>query len=122
MGITNAALGHITTTLGTTFYIGVGTGTTAFAKSQTTLITEVAASGLTRAAATVTQQTTTVANDTLRCTKTFTASGSVSVGEFGVFTAASSGTMIARKVLDSVRAVVSGDTLSITHNTVLTLA
>jgi hypothetical protein len=39
-----------------------------------------------------------------------------------VFTASSSGTMIARKVLDSVRAVVSGDTLSITHNTVLTLA
>ena len=122
MGIPNSGISAITTKLGTTFWIAVGTGTTAFAAANTTLGTEVAASGLSRAASTTTQATTTVANDTLQHTKTFTASGTVAVGEAGVFDAASVGNMYGRTVLSSVRNVVSGDTLSVTYKTIFASA
>lgn len=118
MGTPNSALAAITTKLGTTFWIAVGTGTAAFAATDTTLGTEIADSGLARAAATVTQQTTTVANDTLQYAKTFTASGSKAVSEAGVLDAASAGNMYGRTVLSSVRNVVSGDTLSVTYKTI----
>jgi len=114
MGITNAALAAITTALGTTFYTAVGTGSTAFAKTDTTLGTEVAASGLSRAAATVTQQTTTASDDTLQAVKAFSVSGTVTVAEVGLFDNSSGGTMYSRTVLTSSRAVVSGDTLTVT--------
>lgn len=122
MGTPNSALAAITTKLGTTFWIAVGTGTTAFAATDTTLGTEVAASGLSRAASTTTQATTTVANDTLQHTKTFTASGTVAVSEAGVFDAASSGNMYGRTALSAVRNVVSGDTLSVTYKTIFARA
>ena len=122
MGTPNSALAAITTKLGTTFWIAVGTGTTAFAATDTTLGTEVAASGLSRAASTTTQATTTVANDTLQHTKTFTSSGTVAVSEAGVFDAASSGNMYGRTVLSAVRNVVSGDTLSVTYKTIFARA
>lgn len=118
MGIPNSGLAAITTKLGTTFWIAVGTGSTAFAKAQTTLVAESSASGLARAAATVTQQTTTAANDTLQYVKSFTAGASVAVTEVGVFDAASTGNMYGRTVLSSTRNVVSGDTLTITYKTI----
>ena len=70
-------------------YLALGSGTTAVAASQTALATEITTSGLARAAATVSQTTTTTTNDTLQLTYTWTASGSVTVEEIGVFNASS---------------------------------
>jgi hypothetical protein len=115
MGFTNSGLAATTTALGTTYWIALGTGTTAFAKTQTNFTaTESAASGLARAAATVTQQTTTAANDTLQAVKTFTSGATATISEVGLFDAASSGTMYSRTVLSPTKSVTTGDTLSVT--------
>jgi len=79
-------------------YLAVGTDNTAASASQTALIAEIVDTGLARAAATVSRVTTTQTNDTLQLTYTWTASGSKTVNEIGVFNAASSGTMAARKL------------------------
>lgn len=94
-------------------YIAVGTGTTAAAVTDTTLETETAASGLSRAAATVSRQTTDVTNDTARLTRTFTVTGTVAVTESGVFNAASSGVLLCRQTFSAIN-VVNGDQLTIT--------
>lgn len=94
-------------------YIAVGTGVVAVNATDTTLGTETAASGLTRAAATVSLQTTTATNDTAQWLKSFTVTGTVAVTESGVFNASSSGTMLCRQTFSAVN-VVNGDTLQIT--------
>jgi hypothetical protein len=94
-------------------YIAVGTGTTAVAATDTTLVTETATSGLTRAAATVSLQTTSVTNDTAQWLKSFTVTGSVAVTESGVFNASSNGTMLCRQTFSAVN-VVNGDTFQVT--------
>ena len=94
-------------------YIGTGTGTTAANATDTTLETELAASGLTRAAATASRVTTDVTDDSARLTKTFSVTGTVAVTESGVFNAASSGVLLARQVFSAVN-VVNGDSLAIT--------
>lgn len=94
-------------------YIAVGTGTTAAAVTDTTLETETAASGLTRAAATVSRVTTDVTNDSARNTVTFTVTGTVAVTESGVLNASSSGVLLARQVFSAVN-VVNGDSLAVT--------
>lgn len=94
-------------------YIAVGTGTTAAAVTDTTLETETAASGLSRAAGTASRSTTDVTNDTAELTKTFTVTGSVAVTESGVLNAASTGTLLSRQVFAAVN-VVNGDSLQIT--------
>jgi hypothetical protein len=100
-------------------YIAVGTGTTAFAAGDTTLQTETAASGLTRAQGTVSLVTTTTTNDTAQVTKTFTVSGTVAVTESGLFNASSSGTLAARQTFTAIN-VVSGDSLAITWKVQIT--
>lgn len=97
-------------------YLAVGTGTTAAAATQTTLITEVTDSGLARASVTPTQTTTTVTNDTLQLSNTWTASGSKTLAEVGVFnkTYAVGGTMGSRYVLGTTRPVESGFTYTAT--------
>lgn len=100
-------------------YVAVGTGTTAFSSSQTALVAEVVDSGLARAAATVTNETTTLTGDTMRWVKTWTASGSKTIGEVGVFNASSSGEMLERYVLAATRALTSGDTFTLTVSVVL---
>lgn len=116
MGITNAGKSEIAglainsgspTSFG---YLAYGTGTTAFAATQTALVTESQ-----RAAATVSKVTTTVSNDTSQLTYSFAISSSETITEVGIFNASSSGTMWARTVLTSSRAVVSGDTYSLTY-------
>ncbi len=82
-------------------YIGVGTSNTAFAASQTTLVAEITDTGLARAAATVSRVTTTQTNDTLQLTYTWTASGSKTVEEVGIFTASSGGIMLGRALTTS---------------------
>ena len=94
-------------------YIAVGTGNTAAAVGDTTLETELAADGLSRAAGTASRKTTDVTNDTASLTKTFTVTGTQAVVESGVLNAASSGTLLSRQVFAAVN-VVDGDSLQIT--------
>lgn len=119
--ITNAALAEISGLVGDTGsktafgYLAVGTGTTAESAAHTALVTETTGSGLARAAATVSQTTTTQTNDTLQLTKTWTVSGSVTIAEAASFNASSAGTMGARTLLSSTRSVVSGDSYTYTQ-------
>lgn len=99
-------------------YIAVGTGTGAFAAADTTLGTETAASGLTRAAGTVSLVTTTTTNDTAQVAKTFTVTGTVAVTESGVLNASSGGTLLCRQTFTAIN-VVNGDFLVMTWKTVI---
>jgi len=109
--ITNASLAEISGLVGNTgsktafTYLAVGTGTTAAEAADTALETEVADSGLERAAATVSQVTTTVTNDTLKLAKTFTVTGSVAITEAGALNAASDGTLLGHQVFAAVNVV-----------------
>lgn len=101
--------------------IGQGTGTTAFAASQTTLVTEVKADGtaasgvhaVPSASATATQVTTTVTNDTLQVVGTVSETATIAVTESGLFNADTNGTMLARQTFTAVN-VVSGDSIQFT--------
>lgn len=95
-------------------YLAVGTSTTAVAASQTALVAEITDSGLARAAATVSRVTTTQTNDTLQLVYQWTASGTKTVEEIGIFNAASTGTMLARALTTS-KAMASGDKLDATY-------
>jgi hypothetical protein len=94
-------------------YIAVGTGVVAANIADTTLGTETAASGLSRAAATVSLVTTSVTNDTAQMLKSFSVSGTVAVTESGVLNASSVGTLLCRQVFTAIN-VVNTDTLQIT--------
>ncbi len=94
-------------------YIAVGTGTNAANVADTTLQTESATAGLSRAAGTVSLVTTTTANDTAQILKSFSVTGTVAVTESGVLNAASVGTLLCRQVFSAIN-VVNGDTLQIT--------
>lgn len=119
-GITNAGFGVMSGLVGnvgseTAFtYLAVGTSSTAFSAAQTALIGEISSNGLSRASATVTQETTTQTDDTLQLTKTFTVSGSSTIEEVGAFNDASAGNMLGRALTGTV-SVVSGDELIITY-------
>lgn len=95
-------------------FLAVGTSNTAVVASQTTLVAEVVDTGLARAAATVSRVTTTQTNDTLQLTYTWTASGTKTIEEIGVFNAASSGVMLARALTTS-KAMVNTDQLTGTY-------
>lgn len=94
-------------------YIAVGTGVGAFSAADTTLGTETAASGLSRAAATASRVTTDVTNDTAQLVKTFTVTGTVAVTESGVLNAASVGVLLCRQTFSAIN-VVNGDSLQVT--------
>lgn len=83
-------------------YLAVGTGSTAAAAGDTALGTEITGSGLARANATVSRVTTTQTNDTAQALYTWTASGSVSPSEAGIFNASSAGVMAARQVFTAI--------------------
>lgn len=95
-------------------YIAVGTGTTAAAAGDTTLQTELASSGLSRASATASRVTTTQTNDTAQLVVTFTVTGSQAVTESGVLNASSNGVLLNRQVFSAIN-VVNGDSLQVTH-------
>ncbi|MHA2066013.1 MAG: hypothetical protein ACXABY_16700 [Candidatus Thorarchaeota archaeon] len=121
MGIPNSSLAEYSGLAGNTgsktafTYLELGTDDTAFAAAQTALQAAITDSGLARAAATVSQETTTQTDDTLQLTKQWTASGSKTVKEAGVFNNSSGGTMGARTVLGTARALTSGDTYTYTY-------
>jgi hypothetical protein len=99
--------------------VATGTGSTAFAASQTALVAENTLYGSVRTVAdTVAQATTTVTNDTLRFTKVWTISGgTVTVRELGVFNATpTGGTMLARSVLTANKSIATGETYTLTYN------
>lgn len=96
-------------------YIAVGTSATAVTAADTTLTAEVVDTGLQRAAGTFTRTTTTVANDTYKLTKTFTATGSKTIEEVGVFNASSAGTMLSHS-LTTTKSLASGDQLVIEYS------
>lgn len=91
-------------------YLEVGTSSTAVAATDTTLTAAIVDSGLARAAGTVSRVTTTVTNDTLNVTYTWTASGSKTIEEVGLFNANSAGTMLGHALTGS-KSVASGDVL-----------
>lgn len=94
-------------------YIEVGTGTTAAAAGDTALETAITDSGLARVLATLSRVTTDVTNDTAQLTTTFSVTGTKAVTESGIFSASSSGTLLARQVFSAIN-VVNGDSLQIT--------
>ena len=117
MTITNAGMAEVAGLIGTDTtgsctafdYIAIGTGTTAPAATDTALGTEQQ-----RAAATGTQVTTTVTNDTLQLVKdAFSFSGDYAITEAGVFNDASAGTMLSRTTFSAVN-VTADDTLKVT--------
>ncbi len=95
-------------------YLALGTSNTAPAASQTALVAETVVSGLTRASATVSRVTTTQTNDTLQLVNTWTAGGSATIEEVGVFNAASVGTMGARG-LTTTKSLVTNDQITVTY-------
>lgn len=101
--------------------IGQGTGVTAASATDTTLQTEVTASGGAAsgvhviASATASRTTTTVTNDTATFVGTVSITGTIAVTESGVFNATTNGTMLARQVFTAIN-VVSGDSLQFTWN------
>ena len=119
--ITITGKGNITALMGnigspTAFtYLAVGTGVTAAANTDTALQTEVTNNGLARAAATVTQQTTTTSNDTLRLVKQWTCSGTTAVTECGIFNASSSGIILGHQVF-SAYTLQNTDTFQLTYS------
>jgi len=95
-------------------YIAVGSGSTAEAATDSALGTEITASGLSRASATVSRETQNVTNDMAVLTNSFSVTASETVNEIGIFNAGTGGTMFSRKVI-STKNVTSGDTLEITY-------
>lgn len=91
-------------------FLAYGVGATAAAATQTALVTQSQI-----AAATVAAATTTVANDTAQLTKSFSISGTETITEVGIFSAASAGTMLCRTLLTASRSVVSGDTYALSY-------
>ena len=93
---------------------GIGTGITAFANTQTALITPSGA----RVAATVSRITTVsgIPNDTMRFTATFDITSSITITEVGIFNAATGGEMLARTVLSSSHAVVDGQVYALIYD------
>lgn len=94
-------------------YLAFGSGTTAAADTQTTLVTE-----KDRVAATCARHTTTNANDTMRFTGTFTITSSTActITEVAIFNAASGGDMLARTVLSTSRTVTAGQVYALIYD------
>ena len=121
--ITNASLAAVSGLVGNTgsqtafTYLAVGTSSTAESAAHTALQAEITDTGLERAAATVSRVTTTQTNDTLQLYKEWTATGSKTVEEVGIFNAASTGVMLGRKLTTS-KAVVDTDKLQVTYKVI----
>lgn len=115
--MTNASLAVISGLLGDTGtqsafeYLELGTDSTAVSAGHTALQAAITDSGLARANSTQSRTTTTQTNDTLSMTYTWTASGSKTIEEIGIFNASSSGVMLARALTGS-HAVVSGNVVT----------
>jgi len=92
-------------------YLALGDSNTAFAVGQTALVSEITGNGLARAQ----DATPTEASGVLSIDYTWTASGSETLKEVGLFNASSGGTMLARTVLSSPVSMVSTGTYKYTY-------
>lgn len=99
-------------------YLAVGTSATAESAAHTALQAEIIDSGLERAAATVSRVTTITTNDTIQFTYTWTASGSKTVQEVGIFNDPTAGVMLARK-LTGAKSVDAAEQLQATYKIIL---
>ena len=108
----------IGTATGVPHHIGWGTGSTAVALTDTTLTEP----GEARTLGTGTQTMTTTTNDTLNVIGTVVATGTLTIAEAGLFTAASGGSLFVRGVLAATISVVSGDSVAFTFNVSITSA
>lgn len=111
-------IGNVSGTASPFTYIAVGTDSTDESSDHTALQDEITTGGLERASATVTQETDTETNDTLKLENTWTASASHTVEEVGIFNDSSAGTMLGRK-LTGTKTVDSGETLKGTYSVTL---
>lgn len=104
---------------GTAFLaLALGSDNTANDPTQTTLIAEITTNGGERAAATVSSQTTAVADDTARYIHQWTFSGALTIQEVGIFNnAVAAGVMLGRLIIGPVT-VASGDTLNFQYDTI----
>lgn len=103
-----------TYTAGGPRHIGIGTGSTAEAATQTALVTEVE----TRAAGTETVQTTTVTGDTYQTVGTITATATRTIAELGIFDAATTGNMASRSLVSPTVGLAIGDSIQVTYKIV----
>lgn len=101
---------------GTFTALAIGTGTQGSPATATALSAEITTNGGGRGAAgTITQVTTTVANDTTSLVKAWTFTGSLAITEEGIFDNASSGgNMMAYQSFSAIN-VVNTDQLTVTH-------
>lgn len=117
--IPNAGRAHVAGLLSNTvaepanYYGNVGTGATTAAVADTTLDTEVATARIITANSVV---TTTIASDTAQKTFTYTAAGSFSIQNAGVFTALTVGTMVQKSSFATIP-LLSGDSIAFTFKT-----
>jgi len=97
-------------------WLAVGSSSTAASASDTGLASEITANGLGRAAATCSRVTTTVTNDTAQLVHTWTATGTQTVKEAGLFdtSTANQGNMLARQTF-SAKNMENNDTLELTY-------
>ncbi len=102
----------------TATYMALGTGSTAVVAADTTLETEITTAGGQRKVATVTQQTTTVTNDTARWVATYAVTGSFTVTAAGLVNTDPAGSRFARKLFGAGIPVVNGNVLEVTWNVV----
>lgn len=98
-------------------YIALGTDSTAVAGTQIALEAEIVDSGLERAVGATSQVQTTVANDSWQITKTFTATGSKTIEEVGIFNNSSGGTMLSRALTTS-KALSNGESIAASYKVV----
>ena len=116
--ITNAGLAIITNRIkgsGTEpSYAGWGTGAGTAAVADTTLFTEAAES---RVAATTTQQTTTVTNDTYQAVATITSGSSQTITNAGLLDASTSGNLFLKGDFTGV-ALANGESIQFTFKAV----
>lgn len=118
--ITNAGLAQLALLAGDATavpftYLALGTSSTAVAATDTALGAEITDTGLARAAATISRTTTTLTNDTLRATYTWTATGVKTIEEAGLFNASSAGTMLGHK-LTGTSTTANGDEVELTYD------
>lgn len=101
-------------------WLAVGSSTTAVVATNRLLAVELTASGLERAAATITQTKTTVAHDSINFYKQWTASGAVTVNEIGIFNTSTQNTavMLCRK-LTGAKSLGVGETLTANYKIVI---
>lgn len=96
-------------------YLAVGSSATTPNVSDTALNAEITTNGLARALATQSVVTTTTTGDTRQWTYTWTATGTSTINEIGLFNASSGGTIFSHALTTSTKTVNNTDTLTATY-------